>query len=92
MIYKTFYLTQNPTMEYQYQQNLWVKRKRGTKETFYMVDSNGQKVLNDMYKPKGNLHPFWNYSMTAKVVVGATVLIGGLYLYRRFKGATAPII
>jgi hypothetical protein len=92
MIYKTFYLEQNPSMEYQYQNGLWVKRKRGTKEVFYAVDSKGQSVLNNKYKPKGRLHPFWNYSMTTKVVVGLGVVVGSFYLYRRFKSIQTPIL
>ncbi len=92
MIYKSFYLAQNPTQEYQYQSGLWVKRTKGTKQAFYAVDSNGQSVLNNAYKPKGNLHPFWMYSTTTKVVVGLGAVIGGLYLYRRLFSKPVTII
>lgn len=92
MIYKSFYLSQNPTQEYQYQQGMWVKRNRGSKQPFYAVDANGQTVLNNMYKPKGNLKPFWMYSNGFKSVVGIGALIGGFYLYRKYSTKIKTII
>jgi hypothetical protein len=92
MIYKSFYLSQNPTQEYQYQNGMWTKRNRGSKQPFYAVDSNGQKVLNNLYKPKGKLKPFWMYSNSFKALVAVGGVIGGLYLIRKFQTKTTPII
>jgi hypothetical protein len=92
MIYKSFYLSQNPSQEYQYQNGMWVKRNRGSKQPFYNVDANGQNVLNTMYKPKGNLKPFWMYSNSFKTVVGIGALVGGFYLYRKYSSKIKTII
>jgi hypothetical protein len=92
MIYKTFYLTNNPSQEYQYQKGIWVKRNRGSKQRFYAVDSNGQNVLNNLYKPKNNIQHFWMYSTTAKTVFAIGALVGGLYLYRNYSKKSFTII
>jgi hypothetical protein len=92
MIYKTFYLAQNPSQEYQYQNGLWVKRARGSKQTFYAVDSNGQSVLNNLYKPKSKLKPYWMYSTTIKIVAGIGIIYAGLYLYQTIQKKTVKTV
>jgi hypothetical protein len=92
MIYKTFYLAQNPSQEYQYQNGIWVKRARGSKQTFYAVDSNGQNVLNNVHKPKSKLKPFWMYSATIKIVAGIGIAYAGLYLYQMLQKKPIKVV
>lgn len=82
MIYKIFSFPENPNSEYQYKNNNWYKRKRGSKEKFYVVDKDGQKKLNEYFNVK---KLFFNYSVGLKTVVGITLLVTSYYFYNKFK-------
>lgn len=81
MLYKTFYLKYNPSAEYQKRGGIWYKRKVGSKEAFYKVDANGQKVLNSSYPSK---NPLYFYSNV--VLIGGALVVGvlGYFAYKKF--------
>ena len=83
MIYKKFYWADNPTFEYRYYQKRWQKRTKNSNEKWYDIAESSQPLLNDKYKPKSILRPFWNYSQTAKI--GMAVAFAGVvyFLYKK---------
>lgn len=82
MIYKVFSFPENPDAEYQYKKGNWYKRKRGSKDKFFVVDKDGQKKLNNYFNVKGML---FSYSTGFKVVSGLTLLIIGYTIYKQVK-------
>lgn len=87
MLYKIFYLKDNPQAEYQKRGGIWYKRKIGSREAFYKVDANGQKVLNNVYPQKNPLYFYSN-----KVLIGGALLVGilGYVAYKKF--AKRPLL
>jgi hypothetical protein len=83
MLYKTLYLKANPNAEYQRRNGVWWKRKIGTKEMWYKVDTKGQQVLNNVYQGKS---PLFYYSNTA--LLGGVICVAfiGYAVLRKQKG------
>lgn len=82
MIYKIFNYPDNPNYDYQYKSNSWYKRKKGSKDKFYVVDSDGQKKLNEYFSKKGIL---FSYSTPVKIVAGLSLLVIGYTIYKQVK-------
>jgi hypothetical protein len=85
MLYKTLYLANNPNAEYQRRNGVWFKRPIGTKQIWVKVNTEGQRILSNVYKDKNAL---FYYSNTALILgVSAIGLLGYMY-YRKKKGLT----
>ena len=82
MIYKIFQFPDNPTYDYQYKNGNWYKRKKGSKDDFYVVDKDGQKKLNEYFNKKGFL---FSYSTGVKVISGLSLLIIAYSIYKQVK-------
>lgn len=82
MIYKIFAFPENPGFDYQFRNGNWYKRKKGSKESFYVLDKEGQKKLNEYYNKKGIL---FNYSTSVKVLSALTLLVVGYTIYKKAK-------
>jgi hypothetical protein len=79
-LYKTLYYKDNPDAEYQYRGiGKWYKRKKGSDQKWYKVDSDQIKYLQSYFKNNGH---FFNYSATAKIG-GIVVLVATLYFVNK---------
>ena len=64
-LYKTLYFKDNADAEYQNRGNgNWYKRKKGSKQEWYKVNSDQVKYLENNFKGSGL---FYNYSTVAKL-------------------------
>jgi len=82
-IYQTLYNSDNKNAEYQKRGKTWYKRKKGSDEKWYKVDSQYFSNLNAKYKDA----PFlYNYTTTAKVGAAALLVLAGYITYKKFYG------
>jgi hypothetical protein len=80
-IYQTLYNSDNKNAEYQKRGKTWYKRKKGSDEKWYKVDSQYFANLNSKYKDA----PFlYNYTTTAKVGAAALLVLGVYFTYKKF--------
>jgi len=82
MLYQTLYYPDNPTYEYQKRSSGWVRRKKGSSESWYPVASTSNQVLNDYFSGK---KIGYQYSITAKVGAIVILLVGSYFLYKRWN-------
>lgn len=79
-LYKTLYFKDNPDAEYQYRGNgNWYKRKKGSKQDWYKVNSDQVKNLETYFKGSSR---FYNYSTIAKVGGVLVLLTVGVIAYK----------
>ena len=79
-LYKTLYFKDNPDAEYQYRGiGKWYKRKKGSDQKWYKVDSDQIKYLQNYFKDNGR---FFNYSTVAKVGGLLVLLTTAVVVYK----------
>lgn len=81
MLYRTFYLPDNPKAEYQRRGGRWYKRAIGTKDVFTPVADKNQAYMESYFSKRYGF--LYQYTPTAKL--GAIAIVGlGVFAYLKF--------